>query len=432
MYKLYLKQAWNQIRQELSFSLIYIIGTGLSVSMVMLLSMVVYVKVADIYPETNRSRMLIAKSGMEYSEKQSNSSSLSEAVIRSCFSSLQGVETLGLIYNETETLFLQAHRAEKRMAIPVKWVDTQFWRIFPFRFIAGKPFTDADFQSGIRTSVISESTARRIFGTNDVVGKTFSLNFNDYRICGVVKDASPLTEISYAGCWIPYTANKAYKPNEAYGEMGALGPFKAYLLAAETADLSEIKKEAEKNIRRYSTAQQTDLEFTMLGQPDSYWQSTMRQWSDTAPDFTRIMLLYGIVFLILLLIPAVSLSGMADSRMERRMTEMGIRRSFGAKVTTLMLQIIVENFLFTLLGGCVGLCVSYLLFFLTKDWIMHAGQIFQAIPEGATVTILPEMLLNWPIFFTTLLVCFLLNLFSVLIPAYAAARRPIINSLNIK
>ena len=52
---------------------------------------------------------------------------------------------------------------------------------------------------------------------------------------------------------------------------------------------------------------------------------------------------------------------MADSRMERRLAEMGIRRAFGAPVKTLMLQILSENFLFTLIGGFAGLLFSYLL-----------------------------------------------------------------------
>ena len=38
MWKQYFKQAWNLMRQEKLFSAIYIIGTGLAVSMVMALS----------------------------------------------------------------------------------------------------------------------------------------------------------------------------------------------------------------------------------------------------------------------------------------------------------------------------------------------------------------------------------------------------------
>ena len=44
MYKIYLKQAWALIRQERLFSSVYIVGTGLAISLVMVLSIVFYVK----------------------------------------------------------------------------------------------------------------------------------------------------------------------------------------------------------------------------------------------------------------------------------------------------------------------------------------------------------------------------------------------------
>lgn len=56
MYKIYLKQAWALIRQERLFSSVYIVGTGLAISLVMVLSIVFYVKMASIYPEMDRDR----------------------------------------------------------------------------------------------------------------------------------------------------------------------------------------------------------------------------------------------------------------------------------------------------------------------------------------------------------------------------------------
>ena len=40
MYKIYIKQAWALIRQERFFSSVYIVGTGLAISMVMALAVV--------------------------------------------------------------------------------------------------------------------------------------------------------------------------------------------------------------------------------------------------------------------------------------------------------------------------------------------------------------------------------------------------------
>jgi putative ABC transport system permease protein len=169
------------------------------------------------------------------------------------------------------------------------------------------------------------------------------------------------------------------------------------------------------------------------GQPDRQWQTIFRFSSNKEPDFTKMLLQYGFIFLILLLIPAISLSGMTDSRMERRLAEMGVRRVFGAPTGALMRQIIYENCVFIFLGGLAGLIFSYLLVFFSRNWIMQIGQSFAGIPpEGVDVRLTPTMLLNFSVFGIALAVCLTLNLLSSLIPAWRASRHEIIYSLNAK
>ena len=78
------------------------------------------------------------------------------------------------------------------------------------------------------------------------------------------------------------------------------------------------------------------------------------------------MLRYGIVIAILLLVPAVNLSGMTLSRMRRRMAEIGVRKAFGATGGELIRQVFFENFVLTLLAGVVGLALSYAATFLLE------------------------------------------------------------------
>lgn len=59
MIRTYFNQAFHLIRQNPLFSGFYILGTGLAISMVMLLVVIYYIKVAGIYPETNRARMMV-------------------------------------------------------------------------------------------------------------------------------------------------------------------------------------------------------------------------------------------------------------------------------------------------------------------------------------------------------------------------------------
>ncbi|MCD7931617.1 MAG: hypothetical protein LUH15_09810 [Tannerellaceae bacterium] len=80
------KQAWNLLKQERLFNSIYIIGTALSITMVMVISIVYYIRIANIYPETNRDRMLVVQSAMVRSGDGSmHASSLSLPTIKKLF-----------------------------------------------------------------------------------------------------------------------------------------------------------------------------------------------------------------------------------------------------------------------------------------------------------------------------------------------------------
>ena len=61
MLKNYFKQAWTLMRQNLLFTGIYVVGTGLSIALVMTLFIIFYVKFGPVYPEYNRDRTLVLK-----------------------------------------------------------------------------------------------------------------------------------------------------------------------------------------------------------------------------------------------------------------------------------------------------------------------------------------------------------------------------------
>ena len=65
--------------------------------------------------------------------------------------------------------------------------------------------------------------------------------------------------------------------------------------------------------------------------------------------------------MLFLLVPALNISGLNTSQIQDRMTEIGIRRAFGAPRGTLFKQIFVENLMLMLPGGLVGLFFSFVL-----------------------------------------------------------------------
>lgn len=428
MIKHYFKLAWNLMKQERLFSAIYIVGTGLAVSMVMGLAIVLVSLLTNVYPETNRDRMLIVNHAMvNYPNGNIRMALLSEQTAHACFDGMNDVEALSLVFGDDVWNQVQQSQSGNQDAM-MKLVDVDFWKVFNFQFLKGKPFTEADFQSGLHVTVVSESLARSVFGTTDVVGKEFMFAFRNYRICGVVKDVSPISSMSYAQLWTPYTAKEGYKPDTCWEETGSLGDFNVYMLVREGADICAVKHDGQERIRRYSQTLKEGHTFSCMGRPDTFVENFFHSRNSLPVDFTKVYIVLALLVLVLLLVPAVNLSGMTESRMERRLAELGVRRSFGAPSRVLIKQVITENLLFTLLGGIVGLFLSYMWIGFMGDWLFKLllGWNF----PGGSISLQADFFVNFPLFIIVLLVCFLLNFLSAIIPAWRASRRPIVDALH--
>lgn len=433
MYKVYLKQAMQMLRQNKFFSIIYITGTGLAITMVMILAILYYFRTGNIAPETNRDRMLVIQHGkiLNKTEGQGNGSSrLSYPTIKECFYSMQTPEAVTAILPIGEqTEFIQTPGSDEVYNGLVMGTDVAFWKIFQFRFLAGKPYTEEEFTSGIRKAVVSESLARRLFNTSDATGKTFLLNFEEYQVSGVVEDVPSIAQFCYAEMWIPFTN----RPSQIQGSKWCdfiLGHMQLYILAKKPGDFDAIRREAEENCRRYS-ANIPQYNFVLNEQPDTVLRAWLRTDSFASPKFMKLFIqIFSVIFL-LLLVPSINLTGITASRMKKRMEELGIRKAFGAQNRTLLLQILYENLLLTLLGGLIGLLISYGLIFMLKGWLL-GNYDWDGSSLTASIDLSPGMLINPAIFGYTLIFCLILNLMSALVPAWRALRRPIVDALNDK
>ena len=433
MYKVYLKQAMQMLRQNKFFSIIYITGTGLAITMVMILAILYYFRTGNIAPEINRDRMLVIQHGkiLNKTEGQGNGSSrLSYPTIKECFYSMQTPEAVTAILPIGEqTEFIQTPGSDEVYNGLVMGTDVAFWKIFQFRFLAGKPYTEEEFTSGIRKAVVSESLARRLFNTSDATGKTFLLNFEEYQVSGVVEDVPSIAQFCYAEMWIPFTN----RPSQIQGSKWCdfiLGHMQLYILAKKSGDFDAIRREAEENCRRYS-ANIPQYNFVLNEQPDTVLRAWLRTDSFASPKFMKLFIqIFSVIFL-LLLVPSINLTGMTASRMKKRMEELGIRKAFGAQNRTLLLQILYENLLLTLLGGLIGLLISYGLIFMLKGWLL-GNYDWDGSSLTASIDLSPGMLINPAIFGYTLIFCLILNLMSALVPAWRALRRPIVDALNDK
>ena len=428
MIKYYWKQAWELLKQHKLFSVLYITGAGLAIAMTMVVFVAHYIRVAPVYPETNRAETWVLKSVTVQRVKTRGSGSWqsSHQLVRDWWYPMQEAEQVSAVYNSWELDdYIQRENLGSELNVKVKYTDPAFFRIFQFSFLAGKPFSQADFESGIMNAVVGEDLARRLFGTTEVVGKTFSLNYTDCRIVGVVKDASFLTRDSFAQLYLPYTTVAGYD-KDSKSDAGMLGPYTVYFKVKDDAMGAALEAAMHEMVRKYNTSQEENK--LVLSGPDVYWKSVYRRGNVPLNWWELIRLWGGLV-----LVPALNLCAMISTRMENRLPEMGICKAFGADRGRLLRQILIENLILTCLGGLLGLCCVWTILIAGRNWVFTLFERYgNSAPEGVDTIVSFDMLFSPWIFCAGFIVCLLLNLFSALWPAWKALGKDIVYSLNQK
>lgn len=415
MYIVYFKQAIQILKQNKFISIISILGTALAIMMIMTIIVTESIKNESISPESNRYRTFYLKSFKKVTVNEEGmwSSRIPYDIYKNFLSELKTPECATLIdatWNG-DKFMVKKEANEERMLTSVKRVDAFYWQIMTFSFISGKPFSREDFESGIRNTVITESLAKSVFGNTDPINKNIEIDFNNYKVTGIIKDVPQTFTYAYAEAYIPYTSKIDYEQNQ----------YNLLCLLKNRNDFHALDNEFRTAERKFNSVN-PGVELTLFG-PYNLRQTLIQKWSNIAPDEKTANRKMIFIFLILLLIPAVNLSSFSTSRIKKRSEEIGIRKAFGAKRYTILLQVLFENFITSLIGGLIGLVFSYVVVYQLKNWLL-------GIESGSSIPL--EALVSLPVFLSVFIVCFLLNLVSATIPAYRASKMTIVNSLNNK
>ena len=430
MIKQYFKQALAQLRQQPLLTTISVLGTALTICLIMVVVMQQQIKTTPFAPESNRNRLLHVKqmstSNKNWSDDGSSNGPKGLQTAKGWFEGLTTAVEVS-IYTIPETMQVALPRGV-RTGIDALETDGAFWRIFDFSFIDGKPYSDAEVKSGLPVAVITESVARLLFGTShQVSGKEILVNDAVYRISGVVKDVSSMASTAYAQIWVPYSSTHITGGDNTWCD-GIMGVMRVVILARSSSDFEAIRAECERRRLAYN-AGLGDYFVFYRGQPDDQLTMSQHKWANVQPDMAAYFRQQVIIFLILLLVPAINLSSMTHSRLRQRVAEIGVRRSFGATRGGVMGQIVAENLVLTLMAGVVGLLFCLIISYCWGGTLFADSRLMYL---NTAPVIEWKMLFKFSTFIYALLFCLALNLLSSGWPAWRASRMSIINALSGK
>ena len=276
----------------------------------------------------------------------------------------------------------------------------------------GNYFGENEIEEGKNVCVISDADAKRLFGTDDVVGMNLDITCYDssksFRIMGVTTQKENGTFVSYTYDGMPVTVNIPYSSMEDL--VGATDEFYSLMIQGDKTLDSQIIADQVVHVleKRHQCAGEEYFQVQSF-------QDVMQSMNEMLGMVTAFI---SFVAGISLLVGGIGVMNIMLVSVTERTREIGIRKSLGAKTSSIMLQFLAEAAILTVIGGLIGIILG----------ILAAYGICSVISGSIGMTIIPGISPT-VIFVATLISC-AVGVFFGIYPAKKAARLSPIEALR--
>jgi putative ABC transport system permease protein len=305
-------------------------------------------------------------------------------------------------------------------------IHRDFFSMFEVPFVRGTAWSADDDTKGTRVVVLRESTAHKIFGDVDPIGKTVALTEKDYVVVGVIDDDwRPVPKFyrllgsraigDAEEMMIPFTTAisdefdvngqmSCYDDNgSGVGFKGQLESNCVWILYWAQLDSGSAVAAYKQHVAGYAGQQHA------LGRYER--ESTrvygLMQWlakRKVVADDARLQTYLAFGFLLVCLVNTI---GLLLAKFTARSGEIGVRRALGASRRQVFLQHLVETGVLGVAGGLVGLGLARIAL-----WLLGG--------RDKALAILAHM--DWQMFATTFALAFGATLLAGLLPTWRACQ----------
>lgn len=241
------------------------------------------------------------------------------------------------------------------------WADSTLFDVFTIPFVKGNPKTAL---AQPHTVVITESLAKKYFGSEDPMNKIMS--FEDgtpYTVKGVVKDCPPNAHFQY----------------DIFASISSLGmgknlnwfnnSFYTYIIVKEGTSIPNLQSKLKKFAAKYAGPDLTKIfgvtyddfkktgnnyEFILQPLTGIHLHSHLDYELEANSDIKYIYI-FSIIALFILIIACINFMNLSTARSMMRSKEVGIRKVLGSNKSQLIKQFLAESVLLTFLATLLAI-----------------------------------------------------------------------------
>ena len=362
MFKNYFKIALRNVKRHKVYSAINILGLSIGIATCLIILQYVSFQLSWENFQVNKDRIYRVEQDRYDNGKLSTQWAAGAFGVGNAFKdAIPEVEDyVKLVQNGKVTTDIQNQplKIEK-----VFFASTSFFNIFTYPLIAG------DKNTALKepfTAAVSATTAKKIYGTTDIIGKKLELNRNsNYVITAVYKDAPGNTQIkpdvllSYA-TFVKWNSDSTGNgPETAWEWDGCL----TYLLLRKNADPKTVEKKfppivdkfVGADMKKYNSA----VTYNLQPLKDIHLSSHYMMEPGETTEGKTVYLLLGIAFFIVI-IAWVNYINLATARAITRAREVGVRKAIGSQRRQLVIQFLSESALINGIALAIALLIVLL------------------------------------------------------------------------
>lgn len=249
---------------------------------------------------------------------------------------------------------------DKRMFVPQMYAaDSTFLQMFDFKLLTGDRRTALQKPNSI---ILTESTAKKMFGDADPLGKTinhYDSDTSNFVVTGVMQDVPKNSQMQFDGVYSFSTNFKPWMANNWGGNW-----LDTYVEFAPGTDVLKLESKLPSYLVKYSSRSDINKFYKLffLKLTDIHANA-----SDIGLDYINYQKfdkkstnLFAVIALIVLIIACVNFMNLSTARSAERAKEVGVRKSIGAGRYELAIQFLGETILLALIALTVALALVWL------------------------------------------------------------------------